>query len=50
MNVCHLDDYRPFDAGTPTRCYDCGTSRNVVKNLGDGGYVWACPNCGHPAD
>lgn len=49
-SVHRLDDYRPFDAGTPIRCYLCGESRGVVKTLGDGGYVWACQDCPHPAD
>ena len=50
MTVHHLDDYRAFDVGTPTRCYSCGTAKAVRKSVGDGGYVWACPDCPHPAD
>lgn len=39
-----------FNVGAPNRCYRCGTGEDVKKAVGDGGYVWACPNCPHPAD
>lgn len=51
MGTVHsLDDHRPFDAGAPNRCYRCGTHEHVIQTFGDGGYVWACDNCPHPAD
>jgi ribosomal protein S27AE len=48
--VYQLDEHRAFDIGTPTRCYRCGASVQVLPTHGDGGYVWACPKCPHPAD
>lgn len=45
-----LDDHRPFDVGTPRRCYRCGTGDGVQREAGEGGYVYACPWCPHPAD
>jgi len=48
--VHRLDDHRAFDAGTPTRCYQCGTDTGVVKHVGEGGFVWGCLACGHPED
>lgn len=48
--IYHLDEHRPFDIGTPTRCWRCGTSQAVGQSFGDGGYVWACGHCPHPAD
>lgn len=41
---------KTFDVGTLSRCYRCGASDGVRKAVGDGGYVWACPDCPHPAD
>ena len=49
-DIPNLDDYRKFDVGTPTRCWKCGSSERVSRHLGDGGYVWGCHDCGHPAD
>jgi len=46
--VYRLDDYRPFDIGTPSRCYRCG-GPDPRQSFGDGGYVWACTNCPHPS-
>lgn len=48
--VARLDDHRPFDVGTFTRCYGCGTNEGVVKHVGEGGFVWGCMSCGHPED
>lgn len=48
--VHRLDDHRKFDAGTPLRCYGCGAREGVRQLFGEGGYVWACPDCPHPAD
>lgn len=48
--IFNLDDYRQFDVGGPTRCWRCGTSQGVGQSFGDGGYVWACGGCPHPAD
>lgn len=50
MTVHRLDDHRPFDIGTPMRCWKCGTSRCVGYAGGDGGAVYKCPDCPHPAD
>lgn len=50
MTVYRLDDYRPFDIGTPTRCWKCGTAENVAKCGGDGGYAWTCDHCPHPSE
>lgn len=50
VTVYHLDDHRPFDIGAPDRCWLCGTSDDVLKQIGDGGFVWGCINCGHPED
>lgn len=49
-SVHNLNDYRPFDAGDPYRCYLCGARERIRQTFGDGGYVFACPNCPHPAD
>jgi hypothetical protein len=49
MTVHRLDDHRPFDAGTPSRCYRCSANK-VRQVFGDGGYVWACRDCPHPED
>lgn len=48
MTVYQIDEYRPFDIGTPSRCYCCGNP-NPRQSFGDGGYVWACPDCPHPS-
>ena len=50
INVRKIDDYRHFDVGTPARCFRCGTDEGVRKEVGDGGFVWACPSCPHPAN
>lgn len=51
MGTVHcLDDHRPFDAGGPFRCYRCSARDWVICTPGEGGYVWACPDCPHPAD
>lgn len=34
----------------PSPCWRCGTREGVTKQGGEGGYVWACHDCGHPAD
>ncbi len=28
----------------------CGARERIRQAFGDGGYVYACPNCPHPAD
>ena len=50
MNVHRLDDYRPFDTGTPSRCWHCGAGENVMKCVGEAGFVWSCDHCPHPED
>lgn len=45
------DDRHTIDIGTPERCYRCGGSGpGVLPAQGEGGFVWACPTCPHPAD
>ena len=44
--------YQPddqFDVGGPNRCYRCGR-KDALKVCGEGGYVWTCCDCPHPAD
>ena len=37
-------------AGMPGMCYRCGTTDQVSICHGDGGYVYLCPECPHPAE
>ena len=38
-----------FDVGGPNRCYRCGR-KDALHTTGEGGYVWKCCDCPHPAD
>jgi len=48
--VIDLAERRPFDVGTPGCCWSCQSADGVRKIAGEGGFVWACPDCKHPAD
>lgn len=51
MGTVHrIENYRPFDVGTPTRCYCCGTGQNVRWIGSECGAVWMCNDCPHPAE
>lgn len=47
-NVSNLEDHCPFDAGTPTRCWHCGGSDHIHKEVDEGGFAWTCSTCPHP--
>lgn len=49
-SVFHLEDYRPFDAGSPNRCWHCGGSQNIEREPDEGGSAWVCRTCPHPAN